>query len=47
MLVKPQLCQQDNREAECALGFKSIIIVDVGDKGFFCNSRQLRNMSDH
>lgn len=35
MLLKPQLCQQDNREAECVLGFKSIIIIDVGEEGFF------------
>lgn len=34
MLVKPQLKQQDNRETECTLRFKNIIIVDVGEEGF-------------
>lgn len=34
MLVKPQLNQQDNGETECGLGFKNIIIVDLGEEGF-------------
>lgn len=34
MLVKPQLKQEDNREMECGLGFKNIIIVDLGEEGF-------------
>lgn len=38
MLVKPQLKQQDNRETECGLGFKNIIIVDVGEEGFLATA---------
>lgn len=34
ILVKPQLCQQDNREDGCVSGFRSIVMVDVGE-GFF------------
>lgn len=34
MFVKPQLKQQDNRQTECGLGFKNIIIVDVGEEVF-------------